>query len=110
MLLIAGGEGQEGDREILRHSVEYSAAGLAELVEVLAAGCAEVAIERPDGPVVDALLAARLTVMVISPNQVKNLRGRYGSPGNKDDRFDASVLADTLSHRPPRAAPPRPRR
>jgi transposase len=56
----------------------------------------EVAIERPDGPVVDALLAAGLTVVVISPNQVKNLRGRYGSAGNKDDRFDAYVLADTL--------------
>jgi transposase len=34
--------------------------------------------------------------VVISPNQVKNLRGRYGSAGNKDDRFDAFVLADTL--------------
>ena len=34
--------------------------------------------------------------MVVSPNQVKNLRGRYGSAGNKDDRFDAFVLADTL--------------
>ena len=56
----------------------------------------EVAIERPDGPVVDALLDAGLTVVVISPNQVKNLRGRYGSAGNKDDRFDAFVLADTL--------------
>ena len=26
----------------------------------------------------------------------KNLRSRYGSAGNKDDRFDAFVLADTL--------------
>ena len=55
----------------------------------------EVAIERPDGPVVEALLEAG-PVVVISPNQVKNLRGRYGSAGNKDDRFDAFVLADTL--------------
>ena len=54
------------------------------------------AIERPDGPVVEALLGAGFTVVVISPNQVKNLRGRYGSAGNKDDRFDAFVLADTL--------------
>jgi transposase len=46
--------------------------------------------------VIDTLLAAELTVVVISPNQVKNLRGRYGSAGNKDDRFDAYVLADTL--------------
>ena len=35
-------------------------------------------------------------MVVISPNQVKNLRSRYGSAGNKDDRFDAFVLADTL--------------
>jgi transposase len=41
-------------------------------------------------------LAAGITVVVISPNQLKNLRGRYGSAGNKDDRFDAFVLADTL--------------
>ena len=39
---------------------------------------------------------SRATVVVISPNQVHNLRGRYGSAGNKDDRFDAFVLADTL--------------
>ena len=54
------------------------------------------AIERSDGPVVDALFDAGITVVVISPNQVKNLPGRYGSAGNKDDRFDAFVLADTL--------------
>lgn len=84
-------------RQLVRHTVEHTAAGLRELIAVLAdAGCAEVAIERPDGPVVDALLGAGLTVVVISPNQVKNLRGRYGSAGNKDDRFDAFVLADTL--------------
>jgi transposase len=56
----------------------------------------EVAIERPDGQVVDALLEAGFTVVVISPRQIKSLRGRYGSAGNKDDRFDAYVLADTL--------------
>lgn len=63
---------------------------------LLRAGATEVAIERPDGPVIDALLEAGITVVVISPNQVKNLRGRYRSAGNKDDRFDAFVLADTL--------------
>jgi transposase len=55
-----------------------------------------VAIERSDGPVIDTLLEAEMTVVVISPNQLKNLRSRYGSAGNKDDRFDAYVLADTL--------------
>jgi transposase len=84
-------------REIRRCTVEHSAAGLRELAAVLArAGAREAAIERPDGPVIDALLEAGITVVVISPNQVKNLRGRYGSAGNKDDRFDAFVLADTL--------------
>ena len=84
-------------REVRRASVEHSAAGLRTLLGLLAEhGVGEVAIERPDGPVVDALLAAGLRVVVISPNQVKNLRGRYGSAGNKDDRFDAFVLADTL--------------
>ena len=43
-------------REVVRHSVEHSAAGLAELVDVLTrAKVREVAIERPDGPVVQAL-------------------------------------------------------
>ena len=80
-----------------RSTVEHSSAGLHELVAVLArTGVSEVAIERPDGPVVDALLTAGITVVVISPNQLKNLRSRYGSAGNKDDRFDAFVLADTL--------------
>ena len=73
-------------------------AGLKRLVRRLlrAPASTRSAIERRDGPVVDALLAAGLTVLVISPNQVKNLRSRYGSAGNKDDRFDAYVLADVL--------------
>jgi transposase len=80
-----------------RFTVAHTAAGIRDLVRRLAkAGAHEVAIERPDGPVVDALLEADLTVVVISPNQLKNLRSRYGSAGNKDDRFDAFVLADTL--------------
>jgi len=84
-------------REIGRHTVEHSAAGLRELLSLLSRHqVGEVAIERPDGPVVDTLLEAGITVVVISPNQVKNLRGRYGSAGNKDDRFDAFMLADTL--------------
>ncbi len=84
-------------RQVHRCVIEHSAAGLRALLGVLRErGVSEVAIERPDGPVVDALLQAGITVVVISPNQVKNLRGRYGSAGNKDDRFDASVLAGTL--------------
>lgn len=84
-------------RQVRRCTIEHSAAGLRDLLSLLGKhGIGEAAIERPDGPVVEALLEAGITVVVISPNQVKNLRGRYGSAGNKDDRFDAFVLADTL--------------
>jgi transposase len=83
--------------EIARRTVEHTSAGLRAMVRLLDKhGVCEVAIERGDGPVVDALLDADLTVVVISPNRLKNLRSRYGSAGNKDDRFDAYVLADTL--------------
>jgi transposase len=93
-------------REVTRKTITHNAAGLRELLAVLErAGVREVAIERPDGPVVDTLLDAGVTVVVISPNQVKNLRGRYGSAGNKDDRFDAFVLADTLRTDRARLAP-----
>ena len=82
---------------VTRFTAAHTADGLKALVKGLArARAAEVAIERGDGLMVEALLAAGLTVVVISPNQVKNLRSRYGSAGSKDDRFDAFVLADTL--------------
>lgn len=80
-----------------RFAINHTAVGLRRLVaRLLKAGVEEVGIERPDGPVIDALLAAELTVLVIPPVQVKNLRSRYGSAGNKDDRFDAYVLADVV--------------
>ena len=82
---------------VSRFSVAHTADGLRALVHRLGkTGVCEAAIERSDGPVVDALLAAGVTVVVIAPRQVKNLRSRYGSAGNKDDRFDAFVLADVL--------------
>ncbi len=55
-----------------------------------------VAIERPDGPVVDALLDTGLEVVVVASRSVKALRVRYGTSGNKSDRGDAYVLADCL--------------
>src|SRR5215218_1367764 len=80
-----------------RFEVEHQAAGLASMTRLLRrSGVKRVAIERGDGPVVDALLAGGLEVVVISSRQVKALRLRYGTAGNKDDRFDAFVLADVL--------------
>lgn len=90
---IVGPDGEAVDR----FTVDHTSAGLRRLVaRLLKAGVGEVGIERGDGPVVEALLAAGLTVLVIAPAQVKNLRSRYGSAGNKDDRYDAYVLADVV--------------
>jgi transposase len=57
---------------------------------------AGVAIERPDGPLVEAMLDAGLRVVVITPRQVKALRSRYSAAGAKSDPGDAYLLADTL--------------
>jgi transposase len=55
-----------------------------------------VAIERCDGPLVEALLEADLRVVVITPRQVKGLRSRYSGSGAKSDAGDAYLLADVL--------------
>src|SRR5918912_4128510 len=82
---------------LARVTLTYTKTGLGRLVELLDRHRVDaVGIERPDGPVVDTLLAAERIVYVIPPSQVKALRRRYGSAGNKDDRFDAYVLADTV--------------
>lgn len=82
---------------LVEFDVANTADGLGELCRrVQAAGVCRVAIERPDGPVVDALLDAGLEVVVVSSRSVKALRERYGTAGNKSDRSDAYVLADCL--------------
>ena len=86
-----------GGEVIERVTVGHDKAGIARLITMLhGRRVAGVGIERGDGPLVTALLAAGLSVFVIAPSQVKHLRGRYGSAGNKDDRFDAFVLADVV--------------
>jgi transposase len=80
-----------------RFSFTHDSAAIRSMVRRLrAAGVSGVAIERGDGPVVEELLGAGLAVFVVPSRQIKGLRTRYGSAGNKDDRFDAYVLADTL--------------
>ena len=80
-----------------RFDVAHDGPGLVDLIRRMRrAGVVRVSIERGDGPVVEALLGGGLEVVVISSRQVKALRLPYGSAGNKDDRFDAFVLADVL--------------
>jgi transposase len=61
-----------------------------------------VAIERPDGLLVDRLLDAGIRVLALHPNQVKAARDRFRASGGKSDRFDRFVvceLARTDRHR-----------
>ena len=80
-----------------RFDVAHDASSLRVMTKRLVRlGVSGVAIERGDGPVVEVLMDAEIPVFVVPSRQVKGLRSRYGSAGNKDDRFDAYVLADTL--------------
>jgi transposase len=86
-----------------RFSVSHDERGLAELARRLERhGVVRVAIERPDGILVERLLDAGLRVLAIHPNQVKAARARFAVAHGKSDRFDAYVLAElarTDAHR-----------
>jgi transposase len=53
-----------------------------------------VAIERPDGLLVERLLDAGLRVLPMHPKQVAASRARFRAAGGKSDRFDAFVLCE----------------
>jgi transposase len=53
-----------------------------------------VAIERPDGLLVERLLDAGLSVLPLHPNKVAAARDRFRTAGGKSDRFDAFVLCE----------------
>ncbi|MFC7495457.1 MULTISPECIES: IS110 family transposase [unclassified Nocardioides] len=87
----------DGGERVEEATVPHSKPGLAKIATLLTRhGVHRVGIERGDGPVVEHLIRCGFEVVVISARQVKSLRARYGSAGNKDDRFDAFVLADAL--------------
>lgn len=92
-------EGEALERFPVTHD-ERGIAGLARRLAKL--GVDRVAIERPDGILVERLLAAGLEVLAIHPNQVKASRARFAVAHGKSDRFDAYVLAElarTDAHR-----------
>jgi transposase len=53
-----------------------------------------VALERPDGLLIERLLDAGLAVIAVHPNQVKAMRPRYSVANGKSDGFDSFVLAE----------------
>jgi transposase len=83
-------------------AVPHGGAGIEELCDWLIArtGAAPeaiaVAIEMPQGPVVEALLERGFRVHAINPKQLDRFRDRFTVAGAKDDRRDAHVLADSL--------------
>ncbi len=61
-----------------------------------------IAVERPDGMLVDRLLEAGLRVLALHAKQVAAARDRFRVSGGKSDRFDAFVLCElarTDNHR-----------
>src|SRR4051794_39734678 len=86
------------DRELA-----HDAAGLPALIGLLDRhGVELVAIERPDGILVEELLDADLPVLAIHPNQVQAARPRFRAAAGQSDGFDAYVLAElarTDAHR-----------
>ena len=83
-----------------RFEVSHDRAGLAVLVTRLqkhgALDVIPIAIERPSGLLVDALVEAGFVVTPIHPNVVKACRPRYRAVAAKSDPGDAFILADIL--------------
>ena len=81
-----------------RFEIKHDREGLGELMRRLVrfGTRLRIAIERPSGLIVEALVEAGHQVFPIHPNAVKASRPRYRSHGAKSDASDAYLLADLL--------------
>jgi transposase len=85
----------EGGMRVSERRFAHDERGLAKLCRSLVvSGVGCVAIERPEGVLVERLLEAGLTVLAIHPNQLKAARPRFRAAGGKSDAFDAFCLAE----------------
>ena len=93
----------QAGEELLAATFAHDEKGLRALCRALLRLRVElVAIERPDGLLVERLLDAGLRVLPMHPKQVAAARARFRAAGGKSDRFDAFVLCElarTDSHR-----------
>jgi transposase len=90
-LVVVDADGQRIDERRIPHSEE----GVTRLVRrLLELEVVRVAIEQPNGLVIDRLLDAGISVVAVHPNQLAAARDRYRSGGGKSDGFDAYVLAE----------------
>jgi len=101
-----------GGKIAAEFTIEHSADGIAALVRRLARygipGDMPLAIERPNGRLVDLLLEAGHPVVPVSPNAIKTWREGEVLSGAKSDAGDAAVIAEYLrlrQHRLRTAAP-----
>lgn len=99
-------------RRVAAFSIEHSAYGFTTLVRRLGrlstVDRIAVAIERPDGRLVDTLLEAGFAVVPVSPNAIKIWRESEAGSGAKSDAGDAHVIADYLRCRAARLDPIQP--
>src|SRR6201982_3540367 len=85
----------EAGEELLAASFAHDEKGLRSLCRTLVRlKVTLVAIERPDGLLVERLLEAGLRILPLHPNQVAATRDRFRASGGKSDRFDAFVLCE----------------
>src|SRR5215475_7231776 len=89
-----------GGKAVAQFTISHSADGIASLIRRLARfgdpGDLPVAIERPDGRLVDLLLEAGHPVVPVKPNAIKTWRDGEVLSGAKSDAGDAMVIAEYL--------------
>jgi len=93
---VIDAKGQVLDRFASGHDREGLVALIARLSKHGAPGEIPIAIERPSGLLVDALVEAGFVVTPIHPNVAKACRPRYRAVSAKSDPGDAYILADIL--------------
>jgi transposase len=98
-LCVVDDEARIVERRRYAHDERGIRALCARLLEL---GVALVALERPDGLLIERLLDADLRVIAVHPNQLAAMRPRFTAAGGKSDSFDSFVLAElarTDAHR-----------
>ena len=88
---------ENSGRKIFEGRYAHEEGGINELCRSLVEmGVERLAIERPEGVLVERVLEAGITVLTIHPNQLKASRPRFRASGAraKSDAFDAFCLAE----------------
>jgi transposase len=93
---VLGVDGRKRSAFVVAHSKDGLAKVIRRLGGLGTAGQVAVAVERPDGRLIDALLDAGHPVVPVSPNAIKAWRESEVVSGAKDDPGDAEVIAEYL--------------